>query len=145
MTTSNNHAHDPADGYPGAGLGMPERGVGSMARMGPRVIAVVIDWLMCSVIAAGFFGYRFGGDGTSWTPLAVFFVENLLLVGTLGSTLGHRVMGLQVVRESGGPAGPLPGLIRSILLCIFVPAVIWDKNGRGLHDRFAGTVLRRFR
>lgn len=143
--TSNQPAQEPADAYPGAGLGLPAHGVGSMARLGPRVVAVVIDWLVCSVIAAGFFGYGFGGDGANWTPLAVFFVENLLLVGTLGSTLGHRVMGLHVVKESGGPAGPLPALIRSFLLCLFVPAVVWDKDGRGLHDRFAGTVLRRFR
>lgn len=135
----------PAAGHPGAGLGLPAEGPGSLARLAPRIVAVIIDWLVCSVIAAGFFGYSFGGDGTSWTPLAVFFVENVLLVGTLGSTLGHRVMGLQVSRESGAPAGPLPALIRSVLLCLFVPAVIWDKDGRGLHDRFAGTVLRRIR
>lgn len=143
--TSDHSAPDPSDGYPGAGLGMPSEGIGAMARLGPRVVAIVIDWLVCSVIAAGFFGYSFGGGGASWTPLAVFFVENVLLVGTLGSTLGHRVMGLQVVRDSGGPTGPLPALIRSFLLCLFVPAVIWDKDGRGLHDRFAHTVLRRTR
>lgn len=145
VTTSKQPGPEPADGHPGAALGMPTGGVGSMARLGPRVIAVIIDWLVCSVIAAGFFGYSFGGGGTSWTPLAVFFVENLLLVGTIGSTLGHRVMGMQVAKESGGPAGPLAGLIRSVLLCLFVPAVIWDKYGRGMHDHFAGTVLRRVR
>lgn len=131
--------------HPGAALGMPAEGPGSMARLGPRVIAIIIDWLVCSVIAAGFFGYHFGGDGNSWTPLAVFFVENVLLVGTLGSTLGHRVVGLHVAKLSGTPAGPLSALIRGVLLCVFVPAVIWDKDGRGLHDRFAGTVLRRIR
>lgn len=142
---SNQPSQEPAVAHAGAGLGMPATGPGSMARLVPRIIAVIIDWLVCSVIAAGFFGYSFSGGGNSWTPLAVFFVENILLVGTLGSTLGHRVMGLHVAKVSGAPAGPLAALIRSVLLCIFVPAVIWDKDGRGLHDRFAGTVLRRAR
>lgn len=144
-STSDQPPQDPAGAHAGAGLGLPATGPGSMARLLPRIIAVVIDWLVCSVIAAGFLGYSFNGSGNSWAPLAVFFVENVLLVGTLGSTLGHRIMGLHVGKVSGAPAGPLAALIRSALLCIFVPAVIWDKDGRGLHDRFAGTVLRRAR
>ena len=145
VVKSNPPSPEPEVAHPGAALGMPAEGPGSMARLGPRVIAVIIDWLVCSVIGAGFLGYHFGAGGNSWTPLAVFFVENVLLVGTLGSTIGHRVMGLHVAKISGAPAGPLAALIRSVLLCIFVPAVIWDKDGRGLHDRFAGTVLRRAR
>jgi hypothetical protein len=49
------------------------------------------------------------------------------------------------VKVAGEAAGPVAALSRSVLLCVFVPAVIWDKDGRGLHDRFAGTVLRRVR
>lgn len=132
-------------GYPGAGLGMPPTGPGSMSRLGPRVIAVLIDWLLCSVIAAGLLGYHFDGTGNRWAPLLVFFVENVALVGTLGSTVGHRVMGLRISRASGAAAGPVPALVRSFLLCLFIPAVIWDKDGRGMHDRLAGTVIRRTR
>lgn len=126
-------------------VGAPAQGPGSLARLGPRVGAVVIDWLICSVIAAGFFGYRFGADGRSWTPLVVFFIENVLLVGTLGSTIGHRLVGLHVSKVCGHAAGPLAALIRSAMLCLFIPAVIWDKDGRGMHDRLAGTVIRRTR
>jgi uncharacterized RDD family membrane protein YckC len=75
-------------------------------------------------------------------PLMVFAVENLLLVGTLGSTVGHRLLGLRVVRVgSGRLPGPVRALVRSVLLCLVVPALIWDRDQRGLHDRFAGTVL----
>lgn len=145
MTTSRSES-TPTDGYPGAGLGLPAQGPGSLARLGPRVVAIIIDWLICSVIAAGFLGYRFGGpDGNTWAPMLVFFIENVVLVGTLGTTVGHRVMGLHVSKLSGGPAGPVAALIRGALVCIFVPAVVWDKDGRGMHDRMAGTVLRRIR
>jgi len=32
-------------------------------------------------------------------------------------------------------------VIRTVLLCLFIPAVIWDRDQRGMHDRLAGTVL----
>jgi uncharacterized RDD family membrane protein YckC len=31
------------------------------------------------------------------------------------------------------------------LLLLLVPAVIWDRDGRGLHDKLAGTLLVRVR
>jgi len=31
--------------------------------------------------------------------------------------------------------------LRTVLLCLAVPAVIWDTDQRGLHDRLSGTVL----
>jgi uncharacterized RDD family membrane protein YckC len=38
-----------------------------------------------------------------------------------------------------------PGLwrpiVRSVLLALVIPAVIWDADNRGLHDKAAGTVL----
>lgn len=121
---------------------MPDRGPGSIARLGRRVVAILVDWAVCNVIAVGFLGYRLGAGGlSSFKPLAVFVVMNLLLVGTLGSTLGHRLLGLRVVRLHEAGAGPLPALIRTILLALVIPAVIWDRDTRGFHDKLAGTVL----
>ena len=121
---------------------MPDRGPGSIARLGRRVVAILVDWAVCNVIAAGFLGYRLGVGGlSSFKPLAVFVVMNLLLVGTLGSTLGHRLLGLRVVRLGGGSTGPFPALIRTILLALVIPAMVWDRDTRGFHDKLAGTVL----
>ncbi len=36
-------------------------------------------------------------------------------------------------------------LTRTVLLCLFVPAVIWDRDGRGLHDKVPNTVVIRSR
>ena len=132
---------DPDD-YPGRRLGMPDRGPGSVARLGRRVVAILVDWAVCNVIAIGFLGYRLGVGGlSSFKPLAVFVVMNLLLVGTLGSTLGHRLLGLRVVRLGGAGAGPFAALVRTTLLALVIPAVIWDRDSRGFHDKLAGTVL----
>lgn len=150
-------AGGPGDGSaPGARLGLPERGSGSLARLGRRLLALTIDWVACLAVAAvllpsrsdGFFLLR----GDSLGTLAVFAVENLVLVATLGHSLGHRVVGLRVRRVVPtrvgrppqvveGPTGFVPALVRTLLLCLVLPAVVWDSDGRGLHDRAAGTVL----
>ena len=76
--------------------------------------------------------------------LGIFALENLLLVSTVGFTIGHRLLGVQV-RVLGAPDGVAPGFargaVRTVLLCLVIPAVVWDGDGRGLHDRAAGTVL----
>jgi uncharacterized RDD family membrane protein YckC len=45
-----------------------------------------------------------------------------------------------VVRLGGASAGPLLAVIRTVLLAVVIPAVIWDHDTRGFHDKIAGTV-----
>jgi uncharacterized RDD family membrane protein YckC len=100
-----------------------------------------VDWLICDLIAAGLMDYRLGQAGAgSFKPLGVFVLMNLLLVGTLGSTIGHRLLGIRVVRIGGATAGPFLVAIRTVLLAVVIPAVIWDRDTRGFHDKIAGTV-----
>jgi len=120
---------------------MPERGPGSLARFGRRLAAVFVDWLLSTVIAAGLLSYRLGEGGVGpFKPLAVFVLMNLLLVSTLGSTVGHRLFGIRIVRIGGVSAGPFLAVIRTVLLAVVIPAVIWDRDTRGFHDKIAGTV-----
>lgn len=131
---------------------MPPSGPGSIARFGPRLVGVVIDWAIATVIAAGVFQtpLPFSSPtpqgGNSFAVLGVFAVLNLVLVSTLGYTIGHRVAGLQV-RSLGGTGRVLPvqALVRTLLLCLFIPAMIWDRDGRGVHDRVPNTVIARTR
>lgn len=121
--------------WPGERLGRPESGTGSVARVGRRLIGLVIDWAIAMLIARLAFG------GAQWATLAVFAVEQLLLVGTLGYGIGHRIVGIRVVRLDGGWAGPLRAVVRTVLLCVVVPAAVWDADQRGLHDKAADTIL----
>jgi uncharacterized RDD family membrane protein YckC len=124
---------------------MPQSGPGSLARFGRRLVAVAVDWFLCTLIAAGLLGYHVGDRGGlgPFKPLAVFVLMNLILVGTLGSTIGHRLLGIRVVRVDGVAAGPIPATIRTALLAVVIPAVIWDRDTRGFHDKIAGTVTTR--
>ena len=120
---------------------MPQRGPGSLARFGRRLVSVTVDWIVCTLIASWLTHYRLGEGGVGpFKPLAVFVVMNLLLVGTLGSTIGHRLLGIRVVRLDGTTAGPVLAVIRTLLLAVVIPAVIWDRDTRGFHDKLAGTV-----
>lgn len=86
-------------------------------------------------------------DGAPMATLGIFAVENLVLVSTVGSTVGHRVLGLRV-RTEGREAlmiGFLAGAIRTVLLVLVVPAAIWDQDGRGMHDKAARTIIVRSR
>ena len=31
--------------------------------------------------------------------------------------------------------------MRTVLLFLVIPAVVWDRDGRGLHDKIAHTVI----
>lgn len=133
---------EPGSSYPGERLGMPRSGSGSIARFGRRLVAAFVDWTLCQLIAIGIFHVPFGQAGAhSFVPLGIFVAENLLLVGTLGFTLGHRLMGLQVRSLRPAPLNPVQVLVRTVLLALFLPAVFWDRDGRGLHDKAAGTVI----
>ena len=119
-------------------LGLPASGSGSRAPLGRRVVALCVDWAVASGISYGFFAYDAGAT------LAVFAVMNLVLVGSVGSTIGHRLLGLRVRRL--GVAGPhLVGFgraaVRTLRSCLVSPAVVGDAAGRGLHDCAAGSVI----
>jgi uncharacterized RDD family membrane protein YckC len=129
-----------AEAYPGARLGRPADGPRSLATFGRRVVALLVDWVACLLIANGLLrGLHLGSLG----PLLVLFVENVLLVGTLGATVGHRLLGMRVETVPGAAPGLGRAVIRSLLLCLAIPPLLWDADQRGLHDRLAGTVIAR--
>lgn len=124
-------------GYPGERLGLPEQGSGSVATFGRRLLAFAVDVVLCDLVALLLFQQM-----AYWNVL-VFFVEVYLLTALLGSSAGHRICGIYVARLDGRPVGFLWALVRTILLCLLIPALIWDRDSRGMHDRAANTVILR--
>lgn len=130
-------------GYPGERLGRPESGPGSLAGTGRRLAGLVVDWILCLLVARGFFGPEALQPNGSLVPVGVLVVVNLVLVGTAGATVGQRLFGVQVERLDGGRPGLLKALIRAVLLGLAVPAItaLWEQDRRGLHDLLAGTLV----
>jgi RDD family. len=127
--------------YAGAALGLPASGSGSLARLGRRFVGVLVDWLVAQLVVFVVARDAFGAAGAaSFLPLAVFAVLTVLSLSVVAATFGHYVMGLQLRQVRPG-TWPLQALIRTLLLCLFLPAVLTAKDGRGLHDVAAGTVL----
>ncbi len=113
---------------------------------GRRIAGITIDWLACYAIALGFFSG--GGTLSERVPgarlpvLILLFAEYSILVALGGSSFGHRLVGLKVVRFSdGGQVTPLQALIRTSLLIPIITAITFDENGRGINERFSNTVL----
>lgn len=135
-----------AAAYPGQDLGLPEFGPGSVAGWSRRLAALLIDWVICSLIALGFF-YHPGSHEANvlaqprlWT-LAVFGVQDFVLTATLGFTIGKRLTGLRVIRLDRRPVGFARALARTVLLMLVVPVMIMDRDLRGLQDKAAATVV----
>lgn len=127
-------------GYRGERLGLPKEGPGSVAPFGRRLGAIFIDWAICALIAHGLISDGDLSSTNNWT-LVVFLVLVFLTVGTVGFTPGKRALRLRVVAVNG--LGRLPVrrvLVRTVLLGLAIPALIWDRDGRGLHDQLSGAV-----
>jgi uncharacterized RDD family membrane protein YckC len=120
--------------YPGQRLGLPESGPSSVAGVGRRLGALLIDWLLCEAIAIGVFRDQF-------LTIAVFAAETYLLTALTGFTVGKRLLGLRVARLDGKPVGLLWALVRTLLFLAVIPPLVFDRDLRGLHDRAANTIV----
>jgi uncharacterized RDD family membrane protein YckC len=133
--------------YPGQDLGLPEFGSGSVAGWSRRLGALIIDWIACSFVTIAFLYHPSAGhpsnvliEPRAWT-LVVFGIQDFLLTATTGFTIGKRLTGLRVVRLDGRLVGFSRAFVRTILLLLVLPAMMMDRDLRGLQDKAAGTVV----
>ncbi|EUA40356.1 RDD family protein [Mycobacterium avium subsp. avium 2285 (R)] len=88
--------------YPGEKLGLPQRGPGSLAPMGPRLGALMIDWLISYGLAA--LAMRLGwfsASALATSVLVIWFLLGVVSVRLFGFTPGQLVLRLQVVTVDG--------------------------------------------
>lgn len=110
----------------------------SVARVGRRFAALAVDFAIVALLSFVFFDYD------RWASIVLFVVLQAVFIPTIGGSIGHRLLGLRVVRLGGGWVGVWRPLVRSVLLAVLVPALVWDSDQRGFHDKVAGTVLVRY-
>ena len=135
----------PDDGYPGQRLGLPAEGPGSLARMGRRVGALTVDWLISYGLAGlgpatGLFSSAF----LATAVLLIWFVLGVVSVRLFGFTPGQYLAGLQVVSiDNRLHVGSGRAAARGLLIALVIPALFIDGDGRGIQDRLTATAVAR--
>ncbi|MEV6306868.1 RDD family protein [Actinoplanes sp. NPDC051861] len=108
------------------------------AGLGPRLAALLIDWVLCLLIAS-LYASPFE---VAWPAVVVLILANTFFLGLFGQTPGMRLLRIRCASyPDGGVLGLGRGLVRAALLGLFLPAMIMDSNGRGLHDRAIGSMV----
>jgi uncharacterized RDD family membrane protein YckC len=138
---------EPAErGWRGQRLGLPEHGAGAVAGTGVRVAAFLLDAVASALVAALFIPEP-ESSARGLLGVGVLALEYVVLVSLTGQTLGMRLLRLRIM-WLGAPDRPppfQPTAIRTALLVLLVPALVTDRDSRGLHDKAAGTVVVRGR
>lgn len=123
------------DYVPGTDLGLPPAGPGSAAPFGRRVLTLALDWALCMGVSYLAFSY-------SALAISLLFVGmNLLMLSLFGATAGQFALGLRVLPVRGRMPMPVRALIRTALMHLLIPAMVWNKDRQPLHDVAAGTAV----
>ncbi|MFD0853794.1 RDD family protein, partial [Actinomadura adrarensis] len=117
-------------------------GSGAAASYGRRVLALFIDWALSLLVSSLL------ARVLDWTPqerssytLVVFAIAVWFSVATIGTTIGKRICGIRVARLDGRPVGFGWAFVRTLIIVAVVPALIWDRDYRGMHDRASNTIV----
>jgi len=132
--------------YRGEKIGLPATGRGSLSTTGPRLLAFIVDAAASGLVAALFVPHHSGDTFADRLPGSWSLIPFALdyIVGTLvaGRTLGMYLLGLRVIRvEKDVPVDPGRAVLRTAMLALLVPALVFDRDGRGMHDRLTDTAV----
>lgn len=127
--------------WPGERFGLPESGPRSLGRFGRRLAAVSIDWAIAYGLSWFFFPAVVSDPQKPWLTPVIFGLLQIVFLLFFNGSVGQLLLRMRVVPIAGGAMAPWRPIVRTVLLCLGIPALIWDRDQRGLHDRLAGTVL----
>lgn len=115
---------------------------GEVAGLGRRLAALVVDWLASLAVALLLFREAtYGSAASSLATLGVFATEVIAFTWLMSASFGQRLLGMQVVALDGSRLSLWRIMLRTLLICLVIPAVVYDSDGRGLHDRAVGSVV----
>ena len=118
---------------------MITEGYGAPAGWGRRFLAYVAD-TMASILVARLFTSP-PSAAYSLAVYGLFLGQRFVLTALTGRSLGQLFVGVIVVRLDGRPVGFAKSGVRIALLALVIPVFLVDREGRGLHDRVAGTAI----
>jgi uncharacterized RDD family membrane protein YckC len=132
--------------YPGQRYDLPESGAGSVASMGRRLAALLVDCVLAALVTSLFVHVQFARPETIQTlnywSVLTWFVLTVAGSSFFGATPGMALLRLRLARVDGrSTLPPWRAAARAVLVALIVPAVIWDADHRGLHDKVTGTIV----
>ncbi len=86
------------------------------------------------------------GNVEAFYVYPVFVLESAVFTHLLGGSFGKLMTRLRVVRVDRNdqpvhaPVGIIAALLRSVMIILVIPPLVFRPNGRGLHDLVAGTA-----
>ncbi len=115
-----------------------------MAGWGRRLLALAVDWFASTLVAIAFLGTGFLTDTRSASadlaPMGIFLLEATVLTALMGGSFGQLVCRVRVGKLDNKPVNLLQALLRTALICLVVPPLVFNRDQRGLHDLAVGTV-----
>jgi RDD family len=116
-----------------------------VAGWGRRLLALLIDWILSMLALSAFIGHDVwtGRGDAQWLPMAVFALEVCVLTALLGGSAGQLVMRVVVRRTSGMPLDLIRALVRTLLICLVIPPLIYNRDQQGLHDLAVDSIALR--
>jgi uncharacterized RDD family membrane protein YckC len=127
--------------YPGQRLGLPSEGPRSVASWGRRIVALFVDWFASLLVANLISSYaEVSTDLERLLPMLVFLAEATVFTGLAGGSFGQLALRIAVVRLDGRPVTILHALVRTFLICLVIPPVVFNRDNRGLHDLAVNTI-----
>lgn len=129
--------------YPGVSVGLPPSGRGSLASWRARIAALIVDWAASMMVAVAMFGVGVlrESDWRAWMIMGVFFVQASVLTAFTGGSFGQLLARIGVIRLDGEPLRWWQALLRTLMKCLVIPAVVIGAERRGLDDLVLGTAV----
>jgi uncharacterized RDD family membrane protein YckC len=132
--------------WPGSRIGLPKEGSGSVAPFSVRAMGFFIDIVGSALVGALVAAQLESPSGAQrqLCGYVVLVLEQVLLIGLTGQSLGMRLMDIKVLRIKAAerPPGFLTALVRTVPLVLTVGlAGFFTRDGRGLHDLAAGSIV----
>lgn len=148
--TGGDTGNDESPRWRGERLGLPEGGVGSVAAGGSRLLGLLIDLLLASLVTSLFLRPDLQDPAAMqafnlWS-VGVWALITAFPVAFFGFTPGMAAVGIRVARLDGASmVGVWRAVVRAVLTFPILPAAIRNIDGRSWLDRLTGTVVIRMR
>lgn len=78
--------------------------------------------------------------GLTWLPLLCWFGLVWLGTAATGASIGQWMVGVRIIRLSGQRVDLVRAGIRTALILLILPPLVFDRDGRGLHDLATATA-----